>query len=224
MIKFKGTKILASALAITSMLTLGSFKANAEWKEEPIGWKYNTGDTFATGWQNIGQDWYFFDDNGYMVSNKYIDGFYLGSNGAMIGGTGVADPFSNADSIKKSMPITVPDGWSVLNSNLYKMNYATLLMYDKRDTLGKKERSIISDIQSTLKNKRDFKEKMKTFNGHNAYCYEYSEFNGDEISKFNLIFIFKDNTVYAFTMISDEENFYTEKTELESVLKSSLNI
>ncbi|HCW54412.1 MAG TPA: hypothetical protein DG753_11900 [Clostridium sp.] len=224
MIKFKGTKILASALAITSMLTLSSFKANAEWKEEPTGWKYNTGDTFATGWQNIGEDWYFFNNDGYMVNNTYIDDFYLGSNGAMIGGTGVADPFSNVDSIKNSMPITVPDNWSVFNSNIYKMNHATLLMYDKRDTFEKKERSIISDMESTLKTKSDFKEKMKTFNGHYAYCYEYSELSNGETSKFNLIFIFKDNMVYSFTMVSDEENFYTDKTELESVLRSSLNI
>lgn len=221
---FKITKILASTLAITSMLTLGSFKANAEWKEETTGWKYNTGNTFATGWHNIEQDWYYFNNDGYMVNNTYIDNFYLSSNGAMIGGTGVADPFSNVDTIKKSMPITVPENWSAFSDKLYKMNHATLLMYDKKETFGKNERKIISEIQSTLKDKRDFKEKVKTFKGHYAYCYEYSELMDGEISKFNVMFIFKDNMVHAFTMVSDEDNFYTEKTELENVLRSSLNI
>lgn len=224
MINFKVTKILASALAITSMLTLGSFKANAEWKEEATGWKYDMGATLATGWNNIGQDWYYFDNKGYMVSDTYIDGFYLGTNGAMIGGTGVADPFTNADSIKNTMPIAIPDNWSVCSDKIYLINNKTAVMYDKRDTLGKKERTIISELESQLRTKSDFKEKIKTFNGYNAYCYEYSESNNGEISKVNMIYIFKDNMVYAFTMVGDEDNFYLDKTQLETVLRTSLNI
>lgn len=224
MIKLKGTKILASTLAITSILTLGSFKANAEWKEEYTGWKYNTGDTFATGWNNIGEDWYYFNNDGYMVTDTYVDDFYLGSNGAMIGGTGAADPFADADSIKNSIPIAVPENWSVFNDTIYIINNTTPLIYEKKDISGKNKRSIISEIQSTFKTKSDFKEKVKTFNGHETYCYEYSEVADGKISKFNVIFIFKDNMMYAFTMVDDVDNFYTNKTELEIVLKSSLNI
>ncbi|MCR5228115.1 MAG: hypothetical protein K6E27_13015 [Eubacterium sp.] len=32
-------------------------------------------------WAKINSNWYYFDGNGYMVTSKYIDGYWIDSNG-----------------------------------------------------------------------------------------------------------------------------------------------
>ena len=36
-----------------------------------------------TGWLNYGEYWYYLNSSGAMASNAYVDGYYLGSDGAM---------------------------------------------------------------------------------------------------------------------------------------------
>ena len=33
-------------------------------------------------WKKIDEKWYYFDENGYMLSNQYVDGYWLGEDGA----------------------------------------------------------------------------------------------------------------------------------------------
>ncbi len=50
-------------------------KYTGYWIEDSVGW-YPT-DT----WQKIDGVWYYFDASGYMVTNQYIDGYWLGADG-----------------------------------------------------------------------------------------------------------------------------------------------
>ena len=35
----------------------------------------------ASEWQKINGSWYYFDGSGYMVTSRYIDGYWIGSDG-----------------------------------------------------------------------------------------------------------------------------------------------
>ena len=46
------------------------------WVEDKSGWWP------SSSWLKIDGYWYYFDGNGYMVSNQYVDGYWLGADGA----------------------------------------------------------------------------------------------------------------------------------------------
>ena len=62
-----------------------TYEAYGSWHLDGNGWWF--GDTSgwyaANQWQKINGSWYYFDGSGYMVTNKYIDGYYLGADGVM---------------------------------------------------------------------------------------------------------------------------------------------
>ena len=47
-------------------------------------WYYYTAGGYATGWQEIDGNWYFFYDNGIMAADTWVDGYYVGSDGAWV--------------------------------------------------------------------------------------------------------------------------------------------
>lgn len=79
--KMKLTKAIASTLLIASALALNPIGASAEWKENYIGQWYSEGDSWAVGWRKIEGNWYYFDEEGYMVKNRDIKGWYLNDKG-----------------------------------------------------------------------------------------------------------------------------------------------
>ncbi|WP_297426102.1 choline-binding protein [Clostridium sp.] len=92
--------LLASMIVVVS----APIGANAEWKQNSVGWWYAQGNSYLTGWQLIGSkwyyfdlsgymktgwqaingSWYYFDNNGSMVENGVIDGYFLGADGKLI--------------------------------------------------------------------------------------------------------------------------------------------
>ena len=55
------------------------------WKLVSGKWYYmNSNGIMQTGWINDGGTWYYLNSGGDMAYNTYVDGYYLGSNGAMI--------------------------------------------------------------------------------------------------------------------------------------------
>ncbi|AQR95925.1 MULTISPECIES: hypothetical protein [Clostridium] len=78
----KLTKIIASLLAVATMLTIYPIGVSAEWKRDSNGWWNTEGDSWAVGWKQIDGKWYYFGQDGYMVHDVTIDGYKLGSDGA----------------------------------------------------------------------------------------------------------------------------------------------
>lgn len=77
-------KILSLAL-ITVTISIPTV-ANAEWRQNNIGWWYTEGNSWATGWRQINGKWYYFDTNGYMKTGwQKIDGsaYYFYKDGSM---------------------------------------------------------------------------------------------------------------------------------------------
>ena len=55
------------------------------WKLVNSKWYYmNSNGIMQTGWLNDGGTWYYLYGSGEMAANTYVDGYYLGSSGAMV--------------------------------------------------------------------------------------------------------------------------------------------
>jgi len=76
-----------SALAISTALTIPVFAGT--WKQDNTGWWYERDDkSFPVSvWEQIDGSWYYFNENGYMLSNQWLGNYYLGSTGAMLTNT-----------------------------------------------------------------------------------------------------------------------------------------
>lgn len=59
--------------------------ASNQWSNINNNWIYSISDgRLVKGWNYINRKWYFFDSNYNMVHDNYIDGYYLGSDGAWV--------------------------------------------------------------------------------------------------------------------------------------------
>lgn len=60
-----------------------TYDGTASWKSDSTGWYYlDTSGWYPwSQWQKIDGSWYYFDYYGYMVTNKYIDGYWIGADG-----------------------------------------------------------------------------------------------------------------------------------------------
>ena len=72
----------------------GTWTSNLKysWEWDGTGWKYQAKYTnfnnkivttsIKSNWCKIDDKWYYFDKDGYMLSNQYVDGYWLGADGA----------------------------------------------------------------------------------------------------------------------------------------------
>lgn len=80
-------KILVGILLVSSMFSVNAQAAPYKWKTvSQYGtdyWICYKDNSKAYGWNNINGNWYYFyDRNGYMAHDTFIDGYYLNSDGA----------------------------------------------------------------------------------------------------------------------------------------------
>lgn len=95
-------RIICYALIGISIVAIKPIKANAEWKQDNIGWWYTEGELYAKdGWRFINNKWYYFNDNGYMKNGWIQDNskwYYLSQSGDMLSDTVTPDGYTlNAD-------------------------------------------------------------------------------------------------------------------------------
>lgn len=93
---FKKLMCSVSAVAVSAFLVIPVMAANeAQWKRNDKGWWYEEADgSYPTNaWKLIKDKWYYFDGIGYMVENRWIGNYYLGSDGAMLVNTSTPDGY-----------------------------------------------------------------------------------------------------------------------------------
>lgn len=78
---FNLRKLIASFLIAMSAIAINPVGASAEWKHDKTGWWYSDGSSWYTGWKKIERKWYYFESNGYMAHDRYVNGYYLNSEG-----------------------------------------------------------------------------------------------------------------------------------------------
>lgn len=81
-------KLIVIGMMSASVLALNPTIAHAEWKQDNTGWWFTEGDnSWATGWRQIDNKWYYFNNNGYMVTNTTINGYKIDNNGVWVQNT-----------------------------------------------------------------------------------------------------------------------------------------
>ena len=60
-------KLIVASVVTSTIITLAPVGASAAWIKNNYGnWSYTEGDSYAKGWRQISDVWYFFDDFGQM--------------------------------------------------------------------------------------------------------------------------------------------------------------
>jgi len=147
--KLKLTRLIASTLAIATVLALNPIGASAEWRQDSNGWWYTEGSSLAIGDRRIDGHYYYFDTNGYMMTGwrktngrwKYFDKdgcqktgliqyggkFYcMGPDGYMLTNTSAYDWYFNNDGV----------GTKCINIGEFEIDKATgtIVSYKGKDT------------------------------------------------------------------------------------------
>lgn len=77
-------KIKKSVAVVLLILAVYPIEANAEWKKDYKGWWNTEGSSWSVGWKEIDGKWYCFHSSSYMAHDVTINGYTLGSDGALI--------------------------------------------------------------------------------------------------------------------------------------------
>lgn len=110
-------------MSIITMLSFSSHAYAGEWKKDNTGWWYQESNgTYPTKqWSNISGKWYYFDENGYMVHDRWIGDYYLGTDGSMLTSTVTPDGYQ-VDASGKWIPTI--QAKNVFDSFIYNKEYA----------------------------------------------------------------------------------------------------
>lgn len=78
--------LVASIIATTTILSINSSAAKAEWKQDTNGYWYSQENSYATKWSLIDGVWYYFNSDGYMKTGWVLENnnwYFMDSSGAM---------------------------------------------------------------------------------------------------------------------------------------------
>lgn len=171
MINKKIQKIISVGIIATIMLI--PTMANAEWKQDSVGWWYTEGNSYIqNGWKLINNNWYYFDNNGYMKTGWIQDTngkwYYLSSQGNMLSNTITPDGYTlNTDgswntTIPKTESKQMASTSSIDSSNKSNVNNTTLKADNENETSNtstttttKKKSSRSSSSSSSSSSRQD---------------------------------------------------------------------
>ena len=109
-----------SAVAVSALLAVPVMAADAQWKRNDKGWWYEeaNGAYPTSQWKLINNKWYYFDNIGYMLENRWVGNYYVGADGAMLVSTSTPDGYyvdatgKWVEGIKRSVNISKRSGTS----------------------------------------------------------------------------------------------------------------
>lgn len=115
-------KLIVVTMVTTTIITLSPVGVSAAWIKNYSGnWNYTEGDSYAKGWRQINDVWYFFDDFGQMRTGWILSNgewYYMDLSGAMQIGViqveGKIYLFSSSGSRQKST--------CIVNGKLYNLD------------------------------------------------------------------------------------------------------
>lgn len=130
---------------------------SGEWIQDRVGWWYQATDGSypVSQWKLIGESWYYFDQNGYMVSNQWIGYYYVADNGVMAVNTWIGDGIINyyvgndgkwiPENNESGVPLT--EGEKLL---LHEFDYWNSRVITAKQTISKLDDSLKAKISAFL--------------------------------------------------------------------------
>ncbi len=221
MIINKLKKVLTLSIALVAMLAMTpTIQAHAEWKHDSTGWWYTNGNSYDTGWNNIGGKWYYFDNSGYMKTGWVQDGglwYYLHQDGSMahdtvidnyyLSSTGAWIDTSNTGTTAKGISVTYPSNWTkktVSGTDSYYLDDKGTnvnLVSESMQGLSIEDYNKASDeaVKKYL-NIEAIGSKSGVVNGKNVRSTFYNKtVNGKTVEVYQ-VFFYNNNTAYVFTL------------------------
>lgn len=146
MINKKLQKIIS--IGIISIMMFIPTIANAEWKQNNIGWWYTEGNSYIqNGWKLINNNWYYFDNNGYMKVGWLNDNgkwYYLSQSGSMLSNT------------------ITPDGYTLNQDGSWNVNTPTKTISDKTMATSSIDNSHSDESQASIEENNNVGNDNKT--------------------------------------------------------------
>lgn len=97
-------KISLMMLVFVVIAIANPIGASAAWKRDSGGWWYTEGNSWATGWRNIDNSWYYFyPKSGYMAIQTTVNGYYMNENGEWIDDTNFKFKASKAEQLVRDI-------------------------------------------------------------------------------------------------------------------------
>ena len=140
-------KLKSIALSIVLMATIFAVNpvaAHAEWRQDSTGWWFANGDSWYTGWQEIGGKWYYFRTDGYMAHDCYIDNYGLNSKGYWSG-------------VSQGLSVKYPSNWTKTTTEIggtaYDVDKTTRVMELSANLYGFSNKQFIDEFVKSEKSK-----------------------------------------------------------------------
>lgn len=92
----KKSIVFATVLAMSLSFSAAFVSLAGQWQQDSTGWWYqeDNNNYSVNSWKELDGKWYYFNQDGYMVSNTWIGNYYLGSDGAMLTNTTTPDGYN----------------------------------------------------------------------------------------------------------------------------------
>ncbi len=215
--KLEITKKVVSLLAIALVLAVNPVAAHAEWKQDSTGWWYANGDSWYTGWKQIDGKWYYFENNGYMVHDYYVDNYHLNTEGYW-DGTLQSQDFS----------VNYPSSWikakSTSGMSIYLLgNKFTIENEVTGNMQGKSRDEFIDESIKAIKSRFNVDQVdvlQQMINGRTVDIFEYKfkiEYNERQIHE---VIFYNNDKSYAFTLVGDNGISSANMDEFNNMLKT----
>ncbi|NRY59524.1 N-acetylmuramoyl-L-alanine amidase family protein [Clostridium beijerinckii] len=202
-------KIITMGLITTSILTVATVAAHAEWRQNSTGWWYAEGNNYSRGWKNIGSSRYYFDNNGYMKTGWLNNGkwYHFSQSGAMQTGwiqDGGSWYYLKSDGAMATENTVVDGKLSRFDSNGVWLGYAnTNQISNNQQSSSNGNNTQVSSANQTF-TESDAEKRLWQVKGNEIFCIHAG--SGIEINR-------DGKKGYAFRLFRDDHSSQSSRTE-----------
>lgn len=200
---FELRKLIASLVIAVSALAINPVGASAEWKQDNTGRWYADGSSWYTGWKKIDGKWYYFESNGYMAHDRYVNSYYLNSEGYW----DVSALPTTINQTLQGVSVEYPSSWKKTTMSgiavCYLDNNGTNVIVATSSIQGHTSKEYLdASIEGINKrfNINQVNTSTQIINGRTAYILDYEYKESNVLVKLHQVIFFNNNQAYIFSL------------------------